>query len=164
MTGRTVRKVAIFGNSGSGKSTLARRLSESEGLAHLDLDTLAWLPEAPPRRRSLDESNRDILAFVEASEGWVVEGCYADLMETVLEHATEVVFMALGVEDCQANARRRPWEPHKYPSKEAQDANLQMLLEWIAGYETRTDTFSRAAHQQLYDEFAGPKRVIRTNS
>ena len=25
----------------------------------------------------------------------------------------------------------RPWEPHKYPSKEAQDANLALLIGWI---------------------------------
>lgn len=51
----------------------------------------------------------------------------------------------------------RPWEPHKYPSKEAQDANLEMLIGWIAEYETRTDTFSLAAHRALFDRFTGDK-------
>ena len=37
-----MRKILIFGNSGSGKSTLAGKLCAGNGLAHLDLDTLAW--------------------------------------------------------------------------------------------------------------------------
>jgi|ERR1051325_6259003 adenylate kinase family enzyme len=48
-----VDRVAIVGNSGSGKSTLALRLARSRGLAHLDLDTLAWEPVTPPVRRPL---------------------------------------------------------------------------------------------------------------
>lgn len=36
--------ILIVGNSGSGKSTLATRLERELGIAHLDLDTLAWLP------------------------------------------------------------------------------------------------------------------------
>jgi adenylate kinase family enzyme len=35
-------KILIFGNSGSGKSTMAKRHSEQSGLAHLDLDSIAW--------------------------------------------------------------------------------------------------------------------------
>jgi hypothetical protein len=41
-----------------------------------------------------------------------------------------------------ANAFSRPWEPHKYLSKEAQDANLEMLMGWIRAYE---DKFECAA-------------------
>jgi adenylate kinase family enzyme len=46
-----MRKLVIFGNSGAGKSTLALQLAHEEKLAHLDLDTLAWEPSSPPRRR-----------------------------------------------------------------------------------------------------------------
>ena len=44
-------RIVIFGNSGSGKSTLAKDIAHNQNLAHLDLDTLAWLAEVPPRRR-----------------------------------------------------------------------------------------------------------------
>ncbi len=152
-----MRKVAIFGNSGSGKSTLARQLCDAEGLAHLDLDTLAWRPVSPPERKPLEESRRDIDVFLAANRGWVIEGCYSDLLEFVVAQASEVVFLDLPVETCVANAKNRPWEPHKYASKAAQDANLAMLLDWIAQYPVRTDTFSRAAHQRLYDDYAGKK-------
>lgn len=157
------RRVAIFGNSGSGKSTLARSLAATGGLTHLDLDTLAWLPTAPPTRRPLDESRADIDAFVARHESWVIEGCDADLLEFALGHATEVLFLDLPVARCQQNARRRPWEPHKYESKAAQDANLPMLLEWIAAYDRRTDEFSRGAHRRLFDGFAGDKRILTGN-
>lgn len=153
MPGRYV----IVGNSGSGKSTLARRLSQNEALAHLDLDTLAWEPETPPRRRPLDESAQAIAAFMDAHEAWVIEGCYADMAAVALPRCTRLFFLNPGVEQCVANARARPWEPHKYPSKAEQDAKLAMLIEWIRGYETRHDSLSLEAHRALFDSFGGNK-------
>jgi hypothetical protein len=41
--------------------------------------------------------------------------------------------------------------------KEAQDANLEMLVGWIRDYDTRRDTFSFTAHRALFDSFAGDK-------
>ncbi len=158
-----MRKVIVFGNSGSGKSTLATELRE-EGLAHLDLDVLAWLPSNPPERRPLDGAYADIQQFVSDNAEWVIEGCYADLLELVKPFATEAIFMNLPVHLCQENARNRPWEPHKYKSKEAQDATLEMLLKWIAGYEERTDALSHRAHCALYDSFPGEKKMITSNS
>src|SRR5205085_11982896 len=107
----------VVGNSGSGKSTLATRLAARHGLAHLDLDTLAWLPSTPPARRPLDDSAREIHAFAGAHRDWVVEGCYADLLELLLPQAATLVFLNPGAEACVDNARQRPWEPHKYASK-----------------------------------------------
>ena len=150
-------RIIIFGNSGSGKSTLARELADREALAHLDLDTLAWRPTSPPSRKPLAESGPAIDEFIAGNEGWVIEGCYADLIAWVLPRANRLYFLDLPVSDCIDNAKRRPWEPHKYVSQEAQDANLPMLLDWITRYETREDTFSRAAHERLFAGFAGEK-------
>ena len=158
-----MKKILVFGNSGSGKTTLATALSEKFGLAHLDLDTLAWLPDTPPQRSPLVDSMTRIEKFTDKYAQWVIEGCYADLMEVVAAQASELIFMDLPVAACMANARARPWEPHKYESKTAQDANLDMLLEWIGGYETRDDTFSRAAHKKLYDRYSGDKRRYTVN-
>jgi hypothetical protein len=126
-------------------------------LPHLDLDTLAWEPTSPPQRRSVADSARDISTFIDASDRWVIEGCYADLIETTLEHRPYLVFLNPGVEACIENARLRPWEPHKYASKEVQDANLEMLIDWIREYPTRSDVFSLAAHRAIFDAFAGEK-------
>jgi hypothetical protein len=35
-----------------------------------------------------------------------------------------------------------------------------MLIDWIAQYEARDDTFSKTAHQKLYDEFTGKKTQV----
>lgn len=160
-----MERVVVFGNSGSGKSTWAAAFARRNGAAHLDLDTLAWAPDAPrPTRRPLDEAARDIERFIDAHEGWVVEGCYADLLEPLLPRCTRLVFLNPGVETCRANARRRPFEPHKYASPAAQDANLPMLLAWIGDYEARDDAFSLRAHRALFDSFDGPKREWRSNA
>ncbi|MDT0594532.1 AAA family ATPase [Glaciecola petra] len=158
-----MKKVLIFGNSGSGKSTLAKKLSKLEGLAHLDLDSLAWMENQPLTRRPLVASELEIKNFVSANEAWVIEGCYSDLLLLATPFANELIFMNLPINICIENARQRPWEPHKYPSKKAQDANLDMLIDWIEQYETRDDTFSAKAHKALYDNFAGTKTEIVIN-
>lgn len=147
-----------MGNSGSGKSTLAKQLSAEHDLVHLDLDTLAWLPTSPPRR---DPDGAAKLDAVLGNERWVIEGCYADLLARAASRCTELVFLDPGADVCIEHARARPWEPHKYTSKEAQDANLPMLIDWIRAYETRTDEFSRQAHRALFESFPGAKREVR---
>ena len=121
----------------------------------------AWLP--PPVRRPIEKSRASIDRFMESNENWVIEGCYADLLEFTLKEATKVVYLCLPIEHCVKNAKSRPWEPHKYESKKAQDANLDMLIGWIRQYETRSDTFSKAAHEQLFNQFSGPKVRYSSN-
>ena len=159
-----LRRVLIFGNSGSGKTSLAKALCEENSLAHLDLDSLAWAPTNPPQRADLECSKSDIECFTSANNDWVIEGCYTDLLEMVAPLSTEIIFLNLPVEDCIANARRRPWEPHKYPSKAAQDNNLPMLLEWISQYTNRGDTFSFHTHHAFFEGYKGKKQMYRTNA
>lgn len=159
-----MKRILIFGNSGSGKSTLAKTLCSSEGLTHLDLDNLAWLPTMPPERKAVEESSAEILEFIQLNSNWVIEGCYTDLLEIAVPFSTEMIYMNLSVEQCIENAKNRPWEPHKYASKEAQDSNLQMLIEWIKKYPLRADTFSSAAHNSLYDKYSGAKRMYTSNN
>lgn len=158
-----MHKILIFGNSASGKSTLAKALCGEYALSHLDLDTLAWQATTPPIRSPLNESKKAINDFLNHNNGWVIEGCYTDLLVFAESHANEAIFMNLCVDKCIANARNRPWESHKYQSKEAQDANLELLIEWISQYEQRTDTFSKQAHQAFYNAFKGQKRSYKNN-
>lgn len=151
-----MQRIVIFGNSGSGKSTMARSLAREYGLAHLDLDSLAW--DSPGVRRSMEASTLAICEFVGAHSEWVVEGCYGDLLEQVVPTATELRFLNPGVEACIRNCRARPWEPEKYPSKEAQDQMLGFLLSWVREYENRSDEYSLARHRQLFQSFPGAKR------
>mgnify|MGYP001083799582 CR=1 FL=1 len=155
-----LRKVLIFGNSGSGKTTLAKKLCDSENLSHLDLDTLAWKPTAPPERKPLPASATEITGFIRSNDRWVIEGCYSDLLEIALPFSSEIIFMNLPIALCVENARNRPWEPHKYESKEAQDKNLDMLIDWISQYPERNDTFSKLAHKQLYQQYPGKRTMV----
>jgi adenylate kinase family enzyme len=152
--------IVIFGNSGSGKTTMARRLAGERGLAHLDLDSLAW--QSPGVRRSRKETSLAIREFLGRHDHWVVEGCYGDLLEEVVPAATELRFLNPGIDVCIANCRARPWEPEKYPSSDAQDAMLEFLLTWVREYETRTDEYSLARHRLIFDSFPGPKREFTT--
>lgn len=158
-----MRKILLFGNSGSGKSTLAKKLRDKEGLSHLDLDTLAWQATSPPQRQPIAESAKAIQDFIHSEKSWVIEGCYTDLLECAAPFANEVVFMDLPIEACIANAKKRPWEPHKYESKEAQDSNLEYLITWIAEYSQRVDTFSKQSHRRFYDNFQGIKTIYTAN-
>ena len=158
-----MKRVLIFGNSGSGKTTLAKKLGCTQALAHLDLDSLAWESTNPPERKALPESEAEINRFVEAHSYWVIEGCYADLIKLAVPYASEMIFMDLDVESCIENAISRPWEPHKYPSKAAQDRNLDMLIDWIRQYPHRDDCFSRESHLAIYQAFTGDKRLIEAN-
>jgi adenylate kinase family enzyme len=158
-----MHRFVVIGNSGSGKSTLAQRLAAAHRLAHLDLDIVAWVPEArPPQRRAVAESAVEIGAFLAQGEAWIVEGCYADLVALVVPQCTQLLFLDPGADACVANACARPWEPHKYATKEEQDAGLDFLVGWIRDYDTRTDVFSRAAHRALFDGFAGRKTRLAT--
>lgn len=158
-----MKKVIVFGNSASGKSTLAKKLSALEQLAHLDLDTLAWQQSVVPTRRSTAQSSSDIAVFTAANDNWVIEGCYADLLAMVLPQATDIFFMDLSIERCISNAKNRPWEPHKYASKAAQDENLAMLIDWISLYTLRDDEFSYGAHAALFENFQGNKHRYSMN-
>ncbi|MGB0899926.1 MAG: AAA family ATPase [Psychrobium sp.] len=159
-----MKRILIFGNSGSGKSTLATKLAAENQLAHLDLDTVAWQATKPVTRMPIDESKALLDDFTAQNRNWVIEGCYADLLELLTPMASEMIFMNLPVEACIANAKARPWEPHKYESKAAQDANLEMLIDWIAQYTERDDTFSQRAHQQLFEAFDCEKLMLTKNS
>ena len=158
-----MNRILIFGNSGSGKSTLAKKLASSKNIAVLDLDTVAWLPTNPPERASLADSLVEMKQFMKAHESWIMEGCYADLLEAVSHQATEIIFMNLDPSLCIENAKNRPWESHKYPSKAAQDRNLDMLITWIGQYTDRDDACSYQAHLNFYEQFQGKKTSYTTN-
>jgi adenylate kinase family enzyme len=151
-------RILVFGNSGSGKSTLARRLAAEHGLAHLDLDAIVWEPGAIAVQRHADEILASLNAFLSQHARWVIEGCYGELVEAASRQCTELVFLNPGLEACLEHNRRRPWEPHKYASKEQQDRMLDTLQAWVAGYYERQDPWSYHAHRRIFDAFPGRKR------
>lgn len=151
-------KVLIFGNSGSGKSTLAKRLALDHGLAHLDLDSIVWEPGKIAVQRSPDAIAKSLESFLAEHNLWVIEGCYGELVEAASQHCTELIFLNPGREACLEHNRRRPWEPHKYASKQEQDSMLENLQVWVADYYERKDQWSYQDHRRIFDAFTGSKR------
>lgn len=150
-------QVAILGNSGSGKSTLANWLAQSANLTVLDLDSVAWEPDQPAVVRSNALAEADVTKFCTTHQRWVLEGCYGNLIEAAFQFQPFLIFLNPGLEGCTANCLNRPWEPHKYPSKQAQDANLRLLLSWVAEYYKRDGAMSLSAHQTLFAKYPGRK-------
>lgn len=150
-------KLAILGNSGSGKSTLARWAAEKANAPCLDLDTVAWEPGQAAVPRDAASARADVAAFCRSHEAWVVEGCYASLIDAALPFGPRLVLLDPGEAQCLANCRARPWEPHKYASRAEQDERLAFLLDWVSAYYTRDGDMSLAGHQALFEAYAGPK-------
>lgn len=155
-------KVILLGNAGAGKSTLARRLLQRQPAARLSLDEVAF--GAGAERRPLNESIAEVQAFIEKNESWIIEGCYADILEPVLGACEELYFLNPGVETCVAHCMARPWEPEKFISAEEQNENLQNLIEWVSAYESRDDEYGLKRHRALFDSFTGKKREFNDPS
>jgi adenylate kinase family enzyme len=159
-------RIVILGNSGSGKSTLARELAAaaSSKAVVLDLDTIVWEPGRVAVPRAPELAQADLDRFCDGHEGWIVEGCYGALAERALARGPELILLDPGEDACLAHCRARPWEPHKYASKEAQDAMLGRLLACVSEYYRRGDDMSLARHRAIFDAYPGPKRLIKTRA
>lgn len=150
-------RILVFGNSGSGKSTYAKALAARHGLAHLDLDSIVWEPGKIAVQRDPRAIRVSLLLFIESEPNWVIEGCYGELVESASAYCTRLVFLNPGLEACQTNNLKRPWEPHKYASLEQQNSMLAALQDWVSGYYSRNDAWSYAAHRRIFDAYRGPK-------
>lgn len=150
-------RIAILGNSGSGKSSLARWLAARANAAMLDLDTVAWEPEGAAVARPVEAAKGDVRLFCSQHEHWVVEGCYASLVAAALESGPLLVFLNPGEAQCLANCRVRPWEPHKYSSKEEQNERLEFLMAWVRDYYSRDGDMSLMGHRACFAAYGGPK-------
>lgn len=143
---------------------MARELAARHQVPMLELDTVVWEPGKLGIMRPEESIHADVEQFLSANEGWVVEGCYGELVNVALPRCTEAIFLNPGLAACVANNQRREWEPHKYASREMQDAMLWPLLEWVAEYYQRDDHWSYAYHRQLFDEFHGKKTELKAPS
>lgn len=149
-------KILLLGTAGAGKSTMARRLIGDKAIPRLSLDEIAW--QEGTERRPLAESIAELRAFIARHQHWVIEGCYGELVEAALPHCTELRFLNPGIEVCIQHCRRRPWEPEKFATPEAQQAMLDELIKWVKTYETRDDEYGLQRHRRIFESFTGPKR------
>ena len=136
---------------------MARALCGAYGLVHLDLDSVAWAEPGVrlPFRASVDATE----SLDRTHRAWVAKGSYASLARAALPLCTELRFLNPGVEACLENCRR-PWEPEKYPSAEAQNERLPFLLDWVRSYVARDDEYGLAQHRAVSESFDGPRTGI----
>lgn len=139
---------------------MARRLMDGREIPRLSLDEIAW--NEGPERKPLSESLELLAGFIRRHEEWIIEGCYGDLIEAALRHCTELRFLNPGIEVCVEHCKRRPWEPEKFPTPEAQEEMLTRLIEWVREYDTRDDEYGLRRHRTIFDRFAGHKREFTT--
>lgn len=145
----------VLGSSGSGKTTFAQHLAERLGILAFDLDRVAFLDQQGTRR-PVPESLRMLDAELGAGPA-VIEGCYGDLVEALARPGDHLVWLDLPVETLIAHARARPWEPHKWPSAETQDAFLPQLEAFIRGYPEDPSPTGRPRHAAVFRAFPGAR-------
>ncbi|MCR9279679.1 MAG: hypothetical protein NXH85_17105 [Pseudomonadaceae bacterium] len=154
------KRFAIIGNSGSGKSTLAKWMAEQYNLEAIDLDEVYWLPDQPGVARPGEDSEAMLRERLQHLSGWIIEGCYETLIDSVADLEPTLIWLEPGEEACRRHCQERPWEPHKYPSKQAQDANLPMLLDWVSDYYRRDGAMSFKAHEAFFQGWSGAKKQL----
>ena len=90
-------KIAVIGSSGSGKSTLAKKLADSLGIKHVELDALFHGPNwTPAQVEVFQEAVLKELESAEASSGWIVDGNYLGVLgNQILKQAHHVIWFNL---------------------------------------------------------------------
>jgi len=152
----------IVGNAGSGKTTLAKMIQNQTKARILDLDEITWQRGQIQRRRTAEDSIKDLSVFIATDpSNFIVEGCYGELIENSFQYSPQLIFLDPGEQKCLENCRNRGWESHKYSSKIEQDKLLSFLLSWVSEYYRREGPMSHVFHQRLFDEFRGTKILIK---
>jgi len=90
--------IILLGNAGAGKSTLARRMIAGRPAARLSLDAVAFAAGA--ERRPLEDSIDAVRRWISDLASWIIEGCYADIIEPILPCCDELIFLNPGVDVC----------------------------------------------------------------
>jgi adenylate kinase family enzyme len=148
-----VNKLGFEFGFGSGKSTLASWIAGYTYAPLLDLDTVVWELGRIAVARSPEAAASALHAFCSANNRWIVEGCYASLIAASLRYSPLLIFLNPGEAQCLSNCRTRPWEAHKYASREEQDQRLDFWLSWVSEYYTRDGDKSLAAHRACFSAY-----------
>lgn len=121
-------KIAVLGFSGCGKSTLARILGEKYQLPVLHLDSVQFA--ANWVERELEDKLRDVAAFMDSHDSWVMDGNYSNLLqERRLEEADRIIMLELNRFVCLWRILKR-WLTYKGSSRPDMAAGCEEKVDW----------------------------------
>lgn len=120
-------RVAILGNSSSGKSTLATKLSGGSSLPSLDLDTIYWEPGQVGIERKTSDREADLRRFCADHDHWVIEGCYADLVETSFPWRPRASFAAPRIRGLCSTLSRQTTRGSQVSHKGGAKSEIELL-------------------------------------
>jgi len=87
---QNLRRVAVVGTSCSGKTTFANNLAQLLKVAHIELDTIYWLPDWVERPK---DQFLDLVEKAAAGDDWVFDGNYTPTREIVWGRATTIIWL-----------------------------------------------------------------------
>ena len=121
-------KIAVLGFSGCGKSTLAQKLGEKYQLPVLHLDSVQFA--ANWVERELEGKLRDVAAFMDSHDSWVLDGNYSNLLqERRLEEADRIIMLELNRFVCLWRILKR-WLTYKGSSRPDMAAGCEEKVDW----------------------------------
>lgn len=87
------RRFNVIGTSASGKSTFSRKLADTLGVQHIELDALHWRPgwAETPRPELLAQ----LEPMLTGNSGWVLDGNYSDTIPLKWREVETVIWIDL---------------------------------------------------------------------
>ncbi len=150
-------RVAVLGNSGSGKSTLARWIAGYTYAPLLDLDTVVWEPGKIAVARSPEAARSDLNAFCSAKNHWIVEGCYASLVDTALEYSPLLIFSTQVKANASVTAVPDLGKPRVTHHAQSKISSWPSCSPGSVIDYTRDGDMSLTGHQACFNAYTGRK-------
>lgn len=99
-------RIIVIGPTGSGKSTLAQKLAYTLEVPIFHLDQLRFLPNTNWQPRAFKDFKK-LHDEIVASQSWIIEGNYRELLPYRLSRATTVIWLNPPIWRCIFNFYRR---------------------------------------------------------
>lgn len=131
-------------------------------MALINLDSLFWEPGGYTKKRPQELVRSDIEKMT-ASEHWIVEGVFGELVVDILPKADVFLWLDLDWEVCEMSLISRE-EERRQKSERDDDESFQALMTYASNYWKREDLRSWKGHERLFHEFQGEKIVFKNRS
>jgi adenylate kinase family enzyme len=152
-----VQRIVVVGTSGCGKTALARRLAQSLGCSHVELDELYWGPQWTPKP---DAEFRRLVAAAASAPRWVADGNYGRVRDLLWPRATTIIWLNYSFPRVLVRALRRTlgrvttrepfWHGNKESVRLAFFSRKSILLWVISTFQCRRRELAGLRTGSLY--------------